>query len=363
MPIKSLEDKKRKWINFIGGGNGGGNGGTIEKTMFFIDVDDDLRNERLRPLPQPGLKEARIDWAYDEYNRRLAQAEWLNDDRIPALMPYTGTEIFAEAFGCKVFYPHNDMPFALPKCGDICEAASMKVPGVHDTPLDMLFEIARRLRQKAGDGAAMQLPDIQSPFDIAALLINKEAFYVAMIEAPEAVHELIGKTKALLTSFLDEWFAEFGVAYIAHYPQYYMEGGVTLSEDEVGAFSSGMFDTFVLDTLNELSERYGGIGVHCCAHSEHQWANLKKAKGLLMLNLVNNPDFIRRSLDFYRGTVAMWPMSGPPAYVNPPWMDGCPPEARVVLNYRAPTRDAAIETAKRAEGLCDMRNNKKAVSY
>ena len=36
---------------------------------------------------------------------------WLNDDRIPYLDMTTGTEIFAETFGCKFHRPIDDMPF------------------------------------------------------------------------------------------------------------------------------------------------------------------------------------------------------------------------------------------------------------
>jgi uroporphyrinogen-III decarboxylase len=310
-------------------------------------------------LPHPWLINERVEWAYKDYNLRLSQAEWLPDDKIPVLSPYTGTEIFAEAFGCKVHYPDNNMPFALAKYKDIKEASALKIPNLHDTPLDNLFEMARRLLQKAGDGATLHLPDIQSPLDIAALILNKEEFYVAMLEEPKAIHELTAKTKELLTAFLDEWFAEFGTSYIAHFPSYYMEGGVTLSEDEVGAFGSGMFEEFVLGTLNEFSDRYDGIGIHCCANSEHQWQNFAKVKNLRLINLVNNARFIRRSIKYFGGATAHWPMDGSPqSENNPAWLADCPDDIRVVLTYRAADRRSAIETAKRAEELCDIRNSK-----
>ena len=41
-----------------------------------------------------------------------------------------------------------------------------------------------------------------------------------------------------------------------------MSGGLTLSEDEVGAINADMFDEFSQPSLTELSEYFGGIGVH-----------------------------------------------------------------------------------------------------
>ena len=376
---KRITDRKLKWMDFLNGANG-------VRTMYFINVVDDgdehgyacncagagtgPENNKVhmcgrigggggpgeRPLPWPGLIENRIDWAYQNYCREMSRAEWLCDDRIPSLLPYTGTEIFAEAFGCKVYYPDNNMPFALPLYGNAKEAAGMKIPRVHDTPLDNLFEIARRLRQKTDGGAVVNLPDIQSPLDIAALILNKEEFFIAMSEDPPLIHDMIEKTKSLLTAFLDEWFDEFGRSYIAHFPSYYMEGGMTLSEDEIGAFGPGMFEDFVLGALNELSAKYGGIGIHCCADSEHQWANLKKVKGLKILNLVNGADFIKRSNTEFADTVALWPMGGARESANEPgWLRECPGNARVVLTYRAQNRREAIEIAGRAEELCAAR--------
>ena len=344
--IKTIEDRKQKWMRFL-------NGGGDERTMYIIEAHGDGgAAPGPRPLPKPWLIKERIDWAYENYNMQMEKAEWLADDALPALSPYTGTEIFAEAFGCAVHYPDNDMPFALPKYAAAKDARSLKLPGVHDTPLTNIFEIARRLRQKAGSGAVMQLPDIQSPADIAALILNKEEFYVAMAEDPQLILDMIGKAERLLCEFLDEWFSEFGRSYIAHYPPYYMEGGVTLSEDEVGAFGRPMFDAYVLDTLNGLSEKYGGIGIHCCAHSEHQWDNFKKVKGLKLLNLNNRIDFIKRYVNYFSGFTAMWPIDNlQPSDKDPAWLADCPPGARVVLTYKSPSRSAAMETAKRAEEL------------
>ncbi len=94
-----------------------------------------------------------------------------------------------------------------------------------------------------------RMPDIQSPMDIAALIWVKSDFYIAMIEEPEAVRELAEKVRCLLTAFLDEWFRRYGTGYVAHFPTYWMEGGLTLSEDEVGAVNPAMFDTFFLPEL------------------------------------------------------------------------------------------------------------------
>jgi hypothetical protein len=187
--------------------------------------------------------------------------------------------------------------------------------------------------------------------DIAALIWDKNAFYVALRETPEAVVELAAKVRELLTTFLDEWFRRYGSEFIAHYPAYYMPAGLTLSEDEVGAVSSDMFVKYYLPELAELSGRYGGIGMHCCAHARHQWGNFKMIPGLRLLNLVQPNEVLRQAWSFFAGTVPqMHPWSGDgPAWT---WPAQYPAGARLVMEAPARTRDEAIELAERLRAAC-----------
>lgn len=54
------------------------------------------------------------------------------------------------------------------------------------------------------------LPDVQTPMDIAALIWDKNYFFAAMIEEPEAVKELAHKVSRLYFAFFDEWFRRYG---------------------------------------------------------------------------------------------------------------------------------------------------------
>lgn len=304
-----------------------------------------------RPHPWPDLKAERIEWSWETYRRHLARIEWLRDDSIPCLDVYTGTEIFAEAFGCPVARPDDQMPFARPLISEASEVDRLRVPDVGDGPLAMLFDIADELRRRAGNGALLKLVDIQSPMDIAALIWDKSRFYVAIVEQPEAVKALAAKVHELLVAFLDEWFARYGAEFIAHYPHYYMPRGITLSEDEIGSVSEEMFVEFFLPELVALSERYGGIGVHCCANARHQWPNLKMIPDLRLLNLVQPPTELRDAYAAFATHVPQmhsWCGDGEPRA----WPEQYPPDARVVLRASAASRDEALELSDRLWAAC-----------
>ena len=132
-----------------------------------------------------------------------------------------------------------------------------------------------------------------------------------MVEEPEAVKELCCKTHELLTSFLDEWFRRYGKTFIAHHPDYYMPYGVTLSEDEAGSVSPEMFEEFFLPHLTALSERYGQIGIHCCANAMHQWENFKKIPPICGCSTSRSrTTSSKRPIEYSRDTPAVFMMGG-----------------------------------------------------
>ncbi|MBM4457610.1 MAG: hypothetical protein FJ011_07595 [Chloroflexi bacterium] len=175
--------------------------------LFLIRCEAELG---ARPWPTPDAVAARIDWAWRKYQLQLEQLAWLDDDSLPFLDVYTGTEIFAAAFGCAVHYPEDNMPFALPLVRTPEEAERLTVPSLDAPSIAQLFTIAEALRDRAGEAALVRLVDIQSPMDIAALIWDKNTFYTALAQTPDAVLRLAHKVKALMTTFLDARFGRFG---------------------------------------------------------------------------------------------------------------------------------------------------------
>ena len=298
-----------------------------------------------RPLPYPENKDKRIEYSLNAYNIQMESLEYTDDDLVPFVSPYTGTEVFAAAFGCAVSYPAGDMPFALPLVRTPQEAAKLAFPDPKNSPPTAeIFEIADRLKE-AAPGALMQLPDIQSPLDVAALIWNKEDFFAAMHEDPAAVSELVSMTEKFLMEFLDLWYARYGTEFIAHHPDYYMPYGITFSEDEVGAISPGMFERFSLGSLNRLADRYGLTGMHCCADSLHQWENFKSIKNLALinLNLTHTPEYFGQAYEYFEDHCVQMHSAPVPDGL---WeREGG--NLRVVVSDWAGTKEEASEKSKR----------------
>ena len=336
-----IEERKKRWMDALSENDGAGH-------LFMINFDDE---PLALPHPWPDQKAERIEWALKVYEARMERTTWLRDDSIPYVYAFTGTEIFAEALGCDVYRPDNDMPCAIPFIMSPADAAKVRVPRLEDSSLAMLFDIADELRQRAGDDALLRIVDIQSPIDIAAIMWDKADFYTSMVLCPEAFLELAAKVKELLTAFLDAWFARYGREFVAHYPDYYMPYGVTLSADEIGAVSAEQFNAYFLPELVDLSERYGQIGIHSCANSRHQWEGFREVPNLRLLNLNQPLEIVREAYGYFAEEVVhmhSWCGDGEPWT----WVDTYPEGARVVLQVAADSRDQARMLSDRLWQTC-----------
>jgi hypothetical protein len=285
-----IEKRKRNWIKFM----------DMKSDLNRLLVVDCYENMPTRPMLWWENADNRVDWAYERYQRQTEQIEWLDDNTIPFMSMITGTEIFAEALGCKVFKPLNDNPCAIPLILDKSEIYKIKFPKIEDTKLSILFEMADKLKARGGKDALLGFPDLQTPMDILALIWDKNDFFIAMYEDPQIIKELSNKIKLFLIEFLDKWIQRYGSEFMAHYPDYYFPTGITISEDEIGVVSSDMYKEFFESELHDLANHYGAIGIHCCADSIHQWENLKNTPNLKILNLVRPHDQMLAACDFFR---------------------------------------------------------------
>ena len=164
------------------------------------------------------------------------------------------------------------------------------------------------------------------------------------------------KVRALLVSFLDEWFKRYGTTFIAHYPDYVMHGGITMSVDEVGALNPEMFQEFFRDELVLLAEHFGGLGIHCCADARHQWGNFRELPGLKVMNHNAPPTrdarkYLLDSVRFYGKSVAQVPKGWTPDGTPDTWPAQFPEGTRVVLDVPADDAASAATIASRLQEL------------
>lgn len=346
-----IKTRLKKWNSFIDAKDG-------PSFLFHVDFPLPELEEQLPPAVPlwPNKVKERIERRWSEYEIMCAKAEIVDDDRIPYLNNQTGTEIYAEAFGCTVHRADDKMPFALPLVTSAAEADKIGVPELSTSSLAYLFDIADELYHRGGPDAVMKLVDIQSPMDTVALIWDKADLFCAMIENPEAVKALSDKVRAFMISFFDEWFYRYGTTYVAHFPDYVMHGGITMSVDEVGTVNPEMFQEFFRNELISFSDHYDGLGIHCCADARHQWENFRSIPGLKVMN--HNPpptqdaeEYILDSLTFYGNRVVHVPTGWTPSGSPETWPAQFPEGVQVAFTASAENASEAVSIASRLQEL------------
>ena len=238
------------------------------------------------------------------YQRQVEWMEALQDDSVPYVGLNTNTAVFAAAFGCRV-HVYGDSPAAArPLVRTPQEADRLREPSLEAPTLSRILELGELMRERLGPEACIGVPDVQSPLDIAALIWNKQDFYTAIMDTPDAVQRLVGRCHRLLKRFLTEFRARFPNSNLCHCPRAWAPPhyGCWLSEDEAGAMSTAMFEEFCLPSLVDLSRTFGGLFVHCCAAADHQYESFKKIPNLRGLNRVFQAPGPRPALEAFDGS-------------------------------------------------------------
>jgi hypothetical protein len=267
----------------------------------------------------------------------------------------TNTGLFAAAFGCPihVYEGQQTNAAARPIVNSPEEADRLPQPTLDAPTLARVMELARLLRRELGPEAPIGVPDIQSPFDIAAIIWNKEDLFPSMIEAPEAVHRLVDKCHRLLTSFLKTFQREIGEVNFCHCPYAWAppELGCWLSEDEAGSMNTAMFEAFCLPTLNALSDTFGGLFMHCCATADHQYEGFRKIRNLRGLNRVFQKPGPRPAIDTFSGHTVFMQAWMDETTMNA-MLDMAHPDTRFLFNLPGGKLEEAVPLLERMRTRC-----------
>lgn len=230
-----------------------------------------------------------VPWVVDHYRRWLALSEAIDDDAVPFARPGTGTHIYALCFGAKPHLYPDSNPYAEACVANAAEADQLPEPRLENCrPLMRIMELAAAVRRELGPEVTLGPPDMQTGFDTACIVWDKTDLLCSLVENPDAVKRLAGKCARLLRSFIAAYRREFPNSTFGHCPSTWTppDAGPWVSNDECGAMSAAMFSEFCLPELVELSTTFGGLGMHCCAHAQHQFAGFRRIPGLYAFNRV-----------------------------------------------------------------------------
>ncbi len=133
-------------------------------------------------------------------------------------------------------------------------------------------------------------PDLQGPMDICELLWGSSLF-MALVEAPDLVIDLLELVTATYSAFMETWMAcappNPGPA--VHWSM--VHGGTIMIRDDSAMNLSGrMFDRFIRPYDQRLLEAFGGGALHFCGRGDHYIRSASEMVGLTAVNL-SQPEY------------------------------------------------------------------------
>ncbi len=246
------------------------------------------KNRPLTSLFNDREEQFRESVRWNNIFRRL-QRWWSKDDFVMHLQPQMGVGVFASAFGCRIEFPPDQMPWSYPviKAGEPAgKVYELEPPDVRAGLLGDILDWAEYFDKKAEHAYPVAMTDLQGPMDTAYLVWDSCDFMVAMYEHPKEVHRLMRLCTDLIIKFTKDMRSRVKEFVPAHFPPVYIEDGmgIALSEDALAVLSPHLYEEFSLPYINELSEEFGGVIIHSCGNFSHQLDVLQKVHKLRGIN-------------------------------------------------------------------------------
>jgi hypothetical protein len=179
------------------------------------------------------------------------------------------------ALGCPPKRLDAEREWIEPLIADPAQVKDLQVPDVWSGRTGVVLREIEQLCQELPPETQVREPDIQSPLGIAELMWD-ESFYVALVEEPDAVHELLDKITDFQIAFVTEIHRVAGARLnAAGFPPIWAdERGTMVSDDTMSLISPSMHREFSLPYVNRLADACGPLFYHSCSWRRAYFGNI-----------------------------------------------------------------------------------------
>ncbi|MDD2709400.1 MAG: uroporphyrinogen decarboxylase family protein [Verrucomicrobiae bacterium] len=201
-----------------------------------------------------------------------------DNDWPPYLDTYCTVTMVPEAFGCEIVLREGYDLAAHPAIHDIEKVWTLKPRRMEETPtIRRLFEWIDHAQKKLGTEVPFWTADIQSPFSVAAQIVDAQELFAACIEAPKTVHHLCRMITDYSIEFMRKHLAQMENAAFPgrNFPSIPGLSGICIADDTpLVMLNPRMYREFAFPYNAELGRAFGGIYLHSCGNYRCNLDNL-----------------------------------------------------------------------------------------
>jgi uroporphyrinogen-III decarboxylase len=200
------------------------------------------------------------------------------------LEPWYGIGAVPAAYGADYVWNGDLAPAVMPLFKTVDEALAAEFREIEETPVGRrILEMIEYFLEKTGGRIPLSLSDVQSPLDSAAALIETSEFYMACLEDPDSVKELLGRITDLTVRFGKKQAAMIGKQLV--FPGHGFSSsrnfsGMGFSDDNSIMLSPEIHREICDDSMVRFGQAFGGFAFHCCGNWSKKTETVKALSGL-----------------------------------------------------------------------------------
>lgn len=221
-----------------------------------------------------------VDLQMEKAYRYFTSIMELPGDNIPVFWPDMGTVCLASVFGGELIREGNGQNFWIkPAFTSLEQLKNIEKPDVMKALVKEEFDRCKKWRDITDGFGYIAPPDMQGPVNIAILVMDANEFFIGMYTEPELIHKLLRLCTDVILEVINIYRKEFRDTFVpVTWPYiWFPDGtGVTLTQDSLPFLSPELYKMFEMPYVKEISERSGGIFIHCCGKFEHNLEAIKE---------------------------------------------------------------------------------------
>ena len=227
----------------------------------------------------------------DDFEKMLEDCvAWANglaaveQDWPPFLNTFCTVAMVPEAFGCTVGFAEGGVAWAAPVISELSQVSSLKPVKPQDAPMiRRMADWIDYAQRKLGSEVPIWIADLQSPFSVAAQIVEHEELLMGCYTDPDAVHQLC----RMITDYSIEMM-HLHLDQVDHacfpgrnFPSISKNIGICIADDTpLVMLSPEMYREFALPYNAALGAEFGGIHFHSCGDYHRNLDNLLATPGV-----------------------------------------------------------------------------------
>jgi uroporphyrinogen-III decarboxylase len=212
-------------------------------------------------------------------------AEEFVDDTVYSIVPLSGSMgWFSEFFGGENEWFPNRPPYPHHVVSEGSQLDSLKPDIASGEMFRTGLEQMRYFAKEVGEAIPVRALDLQSPIDLASILMDYTNLIYLMMDEPAKVHAFM----LMITETLIESLHLMKKEMITDWPlsmlDWWMPSGVFMADDLMAIMSPALYAEFGKPYNEMVGREFGGVSLHSCGNIQHNMENVATTEGIIALN-------------------------------------------------------------------------------